>query len=289
MPESKTHDRPKLEGNEVSSGRRIPSDVDTTTPGKQSPEMDLIPPDECERHAPDSEVPIASINENSKSSVTLPSLDLPSPVGPGEMSTDIMNVIRKVIRQEYKRLDTNATAIASKAYAHVNPTGLDIVPGDCDSGLPQTEVVMTKGTRDQKSDEDADRTLVATRTPTSTTPIASSSFLPPPSSLSASTPRSVLHQAVGEEFGLARSGGVYESNDNIWLLQSPSAGQASTSASTATADKAPWGLHRRFSSLGAEYGNGWGVLFTEEGFPTTRCGEVFRGLARCLVSSVAIW
>jgi len=294
MSESNNQGQLKPEGNEVSSGSRILSDVDTTTPGKQPPEMDLITPDGCDRHTPRSEPPSPVIHENSESSATLPNLDLPSPLGPREISTDIMNVIRKVIRQEYKRLDTDTTGIASRAHAQdngcghrpmsnhisVNPTGLGIVPDSCNRSLSQTGVVTTKGTQDQSDDGSCSpATTVPSGDDIDRTPVATP------------TPRSASHQAVEEEsrLGSLRSGGVNKSNDNVSLARRPTAGSASTVVASTAANKTPWALHRRFSSLGVEYGDGWGVLFTEDGFPTTRCGEVFRGLARCLVSSAVPW
>ncbi|KAI1430660.1 hypothetical protein GGR50DRAFT_180180 [Xylaria sp. CBS 124048] len=64
--------------------------------------------------------------------------------------------------------------------------------------------------------------------------------------------------------------------------QSPACNPGSPPES-APVKKPPWSMYRRTSSTSGESMPTWGVLFDGDGFVTARCGQVFRGLARCLV------
>lgn len=67
-------------------------------------------------------------------------------------------------------------------------------------------------------------------------------------------------------------------SDDVTLFQSPGSEPVTTAAR-----RPPWAMHRRGPSSISQPMPEWGVLFDGDGFATARCGQVLRGLARCLV------
>ncbi|TGJ85375.1 hypothetical protein E0Z10_g3391 [Xylaria hypoxylon] len=188
-----------------------------------------------------------------------------------------MDEIRKVIRQESKVLGAYTPKNRSQKPASDNG-GVSLMGTDTGNNSkekrPSHPATTAKSTQDESDDgscssmtvpgSGSDRTL---ETPTPT-PSPSSTMSAPP------LPLSLVTSAAAKP-DPPRPGVRF--SDNVTLVRSPVSGTVS-----APAKKAPWALYRRMSSSSGETVPDWGVLFDGNGFSTARCGQVLRGLAKCL-------
>ncbi|KAI0542135.1 hypothetical protein GGR58DRAFT_339771 [Xylaria digitata] len=192
------------------------------------------------------------LREQNNSIISAQGPDPRPPLGPREFSTDLMDEIRKVIRQEF------LGAYTPKDRSHNNkekrPSHPSITQDESDDGSSSPTTMPGSG---------SDRTP-ATPTPT-----------PSPSSTVSAPPLSLVTPAVAKP-DTPRPGVRF--SDNVTLVRNPASGPVS-----APAKKTPWPLYRRMSSSSGETTPDWGVLFDGNGFSTARCGQVLRGLAKCLV------
>ncbi|KAI0391037.1 hypothetical protein F5Y17DRAFT_461228 [Xylariaceae sp. FL0594] len=295
-------------------------------PGRQPPEMDPEVTHLDVHTLPRPEVQPGPVTQRDSESYaprpSLPSLDLARPLrldsGPGErgagggmgvgveiqMSPDnIMTMMRRFLRPEYlKGFDTDLKTASDAAsgdggnggHRSIVGPGIATDEGARTKGAATTKAVQPSGrgdgTRPQLTvvttsvgpdiEAGADRTQevqVATPTTPASTPTLTS--LTPPTPLSTAPPTPAVS---ANPLPLTRL------NTNVSLVRSPAV------------DTSPWVLEGRISTMGDRGlvhsgsdvdrldgdSNGWGVLFDQEGYPTARCGEVFRGLARCLAEDV---
>ncbi|KAI0205489.1 hypothetical protein F4808DRAFT_472190 [Astrocystis sublimbata] len=232
----------------------------TSSPGSHDQDKQNEPP---QAHTPEKEI---------DTNVIVQSLGLRPSVGPRKLSTDLIDEIRKVIRQEFLGTYVPETQ-ASKPVSDnggVSPT--DTVP--IHSGLkkgPETTVKSPHGGSKDRSyspDSDSPRSSAA-RTPTLTTSPSSTASAP---RLTVITPLSAVkheHPRHGVRF-----------SDDVTLVDDPLNGPTS-----APAKAAPWFKHRHASS-GGEPVREWGVLFDGNGFATARLDQVLKRLAICLAEEI---
>ncbi|KAJ3575388.1 hypothetical protein NPX13_g4053 [Xylaria arbuscula] len=193
------------------------------------------------------------------------------------LSPDIMDEIRKVIRQEFLGACTpkdRSQNIAS------NSGGASLINTDVGNNnttqdhkrLPHLNTV-NKSTQDESDGGSSSPTTVPgsgsdhiptpETTPTATPSPSSTTSMPP---LSLET--SVVAKAVPPRLGVRFS-------DDVIPVRSPVPAPA-----PAQVKKAPWAMYRRMSSSNGEAVPDWGMLFNANGYATARCGQVLRGLAK---------
>ncbi|KAI0113754.1 hypothetical protein GGR51DRAFT_23311 [Nemania sp. FL0031] len=199
------------------------------------------------------------------------------PLGPREISADLRDEIRKVIRQEFLgayTLNDHSRKTASDV-SSVSPTSSDVGNSRREKILSRPRPTVESAPDD--SDEEScspttmpggggggsDRTATRARTPT---PLSSSPTSAPPLPLAAPTPTRPDPPRPGVRF-----------SDSVTLVPSPLSEQPPPPAR-----RASWTMYRRASNSGGEPVPEWGVLFDGNGFATPRCRQVFRGLGRCL-------
>lgn len=125
------------------------------------------------------------------------------------------------------------------------------------SGPTQDETDGRPGSPTTVLGSGSDRSPTRTSTPTHT-PI----HTPPPGAVSPSSVKSAPPKPS------------VRFSDDVTLVCSPAPGPV---------NNAPRTMYRRLSSSGVGPTPDWGALFDANGFPTVRCGQVLRGLARYLV------
>ncbi|KAI3327900.1 hypothetical protein HD806DRAFT_339236 [Xylariaceae sp. AK1471] len=202
------------------------------------------------------------------------SFDSRPSMGSREMSTDLVDEIRKVIRQEFLGTYGQKNRHSRNPMSddgNVSPTSTDITNKSQEKRLSQSSIV-SKSTQGE-SDDGSPSPTAALGGGSNRMPIPALTPTPFPSS-SVSTPLPSL-SPTATQAGPPRPGVRF--SDIVPLIHSPLSGPASSPAK-----KAPWTMYRRVSSSSGEPVPEWGVLFDGNGFATARCGQVFRGLARCL-------
>ncbi|KAI0192229.1 hypothetical protein EV127DRAFT_43781 [Xylaria flabelliformis] len=220
-------------------------------------------------------------HKNEKQADTTASVQIPNlrpSLGPREFSTDFMDEIRKVIRQEFlgaytpKEHSRNDDGGVSGMSINAGTGGQEKGPSYLD-----TIAKSTRGGSDDGScspvtvpDSGSDRTSI-TRTPTLT---------PSPSSTASAPPLSLVPPTMAAKPEPPRPGARL--SDNVTLVRNPLSGPTSVPAK-----KAPWPMNRRMSSSGGEPVSEWGVLFDGNGFATARLGQVLQGLAHCLAEKLS--
>ncbi|KAI0806479.1 hypothetical protein GGR55DRAFT_209363 [Xylaria sp. FL0064] len=224
---------------------------------------------------PDSHV----LHELNKSILTAQTADPRPSLGSRGLSTDLMDEIRKVIRQEflgaYTPKDRSHRPASDNCGASLMNTDTNSDNKDNKRSLHPNTTDNNKSAHDESDDgsgssvtapgSGSDRVPTPATSPTPTTSPSSTVSAPP---LSLVTPAAAKPEPP-------RPGVRF--SDNVTLVRNPA--PAPTSG---PAKKAPWSMYRRMSSSGGDAVPDWGVLFDANGFSTARCGQVLRGLAKSL-------
>ncbi|KAI8634181.1 hypothetical protein F5Y19DRAFT_203005 [Xylariaceae sp. FL1651] len=221
-----------------------------------------------ENHIQDGTPSAQGVYEQTISKTSLPVLDPRPALGSNEMSADIMNEIRIVVRQEleaHPRQDHRRPSVDGDDSV-VSPSSNNLV--DYKERRPSHSGTASKSKSDdgwcppaKASGGISDHSSTPTPIPTPNLS-PSSAFaappLPPPSAVA----------DVGPPRPEVRFTG------SVPPIRVPI---------PATTKKAPWALYRRSSSLSGEPVLEWGQLFDGNGYATARCGQVLRGLAKYLI------
>ncbi|KAI1354301.1 hypothetical protein F5Y01DRAFT_12639 [Xylaria sp. FL0043] len=224
---------------------------------------------------PDSHV----LQELNRSILTAQTPDPRPPLGSRGLSTDLMDEIRKVIRQEF------LGAYTPKDRSHrpeSNNGGASLMNTDTNSdkkrSLHPTTTDSSKSTHDE-SDDGSGSSVTAPGSGSDRIPTPATSPTPTtsPSSTVSAPPLSLVTPAAAAKPEPPRPGVRF--SDNVTLVRNP----APAAPTSGPAKKAPWFMYRRMSSSGGDAVPDWGVLFDANGFATARCGQVLRGLAKSLV------
>ncbi|KAI1428824.1 hypothetical protein F5Y12DRAFT_635792 [Xylaria sp. FL1777] len=218
------------------------------------------------------------LQEQNKSIISAQGPDPRPPLGPRGLSTDLMDEIRKVIRQEFlgaytpKDRSQKPTSDNGGVSLMSNDTGHD----NKEKKRLSHPNTINKLTQDESDDGSCSPATLpgsgSERTPTpATMPTPTTS----PSSTVSAPPLSLVTPAVGKP-DTPKPGVRF--SDNVTLVRSPVPAPAPVPAK-----KTPWAMYRRMSSSSGDTVPDWGVLFDANGFSTARCGQVLRGLAKSLV------
>ncbi|KAI1825695.1 hypothetical protein F4861DRAFT_161793 [Xylaria intraflava] len=221
--------------------------------------------------------------EQNDSTIRTPGHDSRSSLGPREIPADMMDEIRKLIRQESVfRRETDMTNVVLGVHTlkdHARkPAGddgdLGPVNTNTNNGSQEKRLsypdTMAKTPIDERNDGLYLPTVVSEPMATPLSALSALSSSPPISAQQPSILPPVATKLESPRIGVRFSDGAPPS-------RSPYAGPASGAAK-----KTPWSMYRRISSSSGESVPEWGVLFDKNGFVTARCAQVFRGLARCL-------
>ncbi|KAI2642100.1 hypothetical protein GGS21DRAFT_290876 [Xylaria nigripes] len=188
------------------------------------------------------------------------------PLGSRELSMDMVDEIRKLIRQEffgaYPSKDLSREPASEDG--SLSPRSTNTILNGPEKKFPYPDTVV-KLHQDDRDDGSCSSTMVSEPLPT---PISA-----PSSSSSISSPSLSLVPLAATRADPPKP--AVRFSDDVPSVRSPLSGPASPPAK-----KAPWAMYRRTSN--GEPVPEWGVLFDENGFVTARCMQVFRGLARFL-------
>ncbi|KAI0909118.1 hypothetical protein F4823DRAFT_596254 [Ustulina deusta] len=220
--------------------------------------------------------------EQNKSIISAQKPDPRPPLGPRGLSSDLLDEIREVIRQEF--LGAYTPRGRSQKPASDNG-GVSLMSTDTGNHNTEKKRISHPGTTDKSTQDESDDgscspTTVpgsgSERAPTpATTPTPTSS----PSSTASAPPLSLVTSEAAKP-DPPRPGVRF--SDSVTLVRSPVSAPVS-----APAKKAPWAMYRRMSSSSGETVPDWGMLFDANGFSTARCGQVLRGLAKCLAEELS--
>ncbi|KAI1816381.1 hypothetical protein GGS20DRAFT_583486 [Poronia punctata] len=174
--------------------------------------------------------------------------------------------IRKMVRQEYRRSNTDTVAMAAKRREE----------RDRDLQQPRSDdekATWKNATIDSESYEGRLKDAATAKdgsddsnSPTSGRPSRASTMYTPASSEGLISPSLLLSTWLGA------------GDNNKPTLRNP----VSRPAGALPRTQVPRNIYRHVPVAGGEAVFGWGELFCDKGFATTRCAEVFRGLAKCL-------
>ncbi|GAP83833.2 putative hydroxyproline-rich glycoprotein dz-hrgp protein [Rosellinia necatrix] len=195
-------------------------------------------------------------------------------LGPREFSNDLVDEIRKVIRQEFlgacnpkdqsRRAsieDGGAGRISTSEYNSAQEKRLSQTSMSAQLTRDESNV----GSRSPTSVPSSDSDHAAMHTPTPTPS--------PPANISAA----FFQPTFPATMKLDLSKPAVRFSEDVTVVRSPLSGPA-----LPPAKKAPRPMYRRISSSGGDLPPEWGVLFDGNGFPTVRCEQVLGSLAKCL-------